>query len=188
MFSAEGRVARKAERTAAREAAQAAHQQRRDTKLELKDYVKTNRALASYNGVHVYPDRIIRLPHMLSSGNFGATPECRPIAGVTATVQEMLSPRRMDRKTDARRGVIVIDGPDFQWRVMYDPNTFNAGLIRKFCEVVNTAGRKDSPAQAAAATQPGDPIDQLRRLAELRDAGIVTQAEFEAKKASLLAQ
>jgi hypothetical protein len=29
-------------------------------------------------------------------------------------------------------------------------------------------------------------MDQLRKLAELRDAGVVTEAEFEAKKTELL--
>jgi hypothetical protein len=33
-----------------------------------------------------------------------------------------------------------------------------------------------------------DPIDQLRRLGELRDAGIVTEAEFAAKKAEILSR
>jgi hypothetical protein len=40
------------------------------------------------------------------------------------------------------------------------------------------------PAEPSA--EAADPIDQLRRLGELRDAGVVTQAEFEAKKAALL--
>lgn len=33
-----------------------------------------------------------------------------------------------------------------------------------------------------------DAIDQLRKLAELRDAGVLTPAEFEAKKAEILAR
>lgn len=37
-------------------------------------------------------------------------------------------------------------------------------------------------------TQPVDPTDQLRKLAELRDAGILTDEEFAAKKAQLLAR
>jgi hypothetical protein len=41
-----------------------------------------------------------------------------------------------------------------------------------------------APPQVAAA----DPIEQLRKLGELRDAGIVTDAEFEAKKADLLSR
>jgi hypothetical protein len=40
-----------------------------------------------------------------------------------------------------------------------------------------------SPAPAAA-----DPIEQLRRLAELRDQGVLTEEEFRAKKAKLLAE
>lgn len=39
-----------------------------------------------------------------------------------------------------------------------------------------------------AATNPADPIEQLKRLGELRDAGVVTPEEFEAKKAELLAR
>jgi len=43
--------------------------------------------------------------------------------------------------------------------------------------------------QAAPALAAGpDVIDQLRKLSELRDAGVVTSAEFEAKKAELLAR
>jgi hypothetical protein len=49
-----------------------------------------------------------------------------------------------------------------------------------------------TPATPAApgTTSPGavDPIDQLRRLGELRDAGIVTEQEFAAKKAEMLAR
>jgi hypothetical protein len=42
------------------------------------------------------------------------------------------------------------------------------------------------PAPAAPAQPAQDPIEQLRRLGELRDAGIVTPEEFAAKKAELL--
>ena len=40
------------------------------------------------------------------------------------------------------------------------------------------------PGPAAA----GDPIDQLRRLGELRDAGVLTEDEFAAKKAEILSR
>jgi hypothetical protein len=40
------------------------------------------------------------------------------------------------------------------------------------------------PAVAHAPTI--DPMDQLRKLAELRDSGVVTEAEFQAKKRQLL--
>jgi Bacterial PH domain/Short C-terminal domain len=49
---------------------------------------------------------------------------------------------------------------------------------------------KDEPsAPAPVADAPGaqaDPLDQLKKLGELRDAGILTPEEFEAKKAALL--
>jgi hypothetical protein len=44
------------------------------------------------------------------------------------------------------------------------------------------ANHQQRPATGASP----DPIDQLRRLAELRDKGIVTTAEFDAKKKQLL--
>ena len=51
---------------------------------------------------------------------------------------------------------------------------------------VNTAGRVAAIADAPVTTEViPDSLDQLRKLAELRDAGIVTAEEFEAKKAKL---
>lgn len=45
------------------------------------------------------------------------------------------------------------------------------------------------PAPAAAAPAPAqtDPIAQLKELAELKEAGVLTQAEFDAQKAKILA-
>lgn len=58
----------------------------------------------------------------------------------------------------------------------------NAGQVDQFVGLVRSrAGQRPS----AAPTQ-ADPMDQLRKLAELRDAGIVSPAEFEAKKSQLL--
>ncbi|MCA1707048.1 MAG: SHOCT domain-containing protein [Actinobacteria bacterium] len=197
----EGRAAFAAkhpERAAAWEAAKAARQQSKDHTRGLKDYVAANRAIASYNGVHVYPDRIIRLPNL--AGGMFIEPESRPIAGVSATVEETgaVSSRSTltrsmapglhgwQKKTDDRKGFVVVDGPDFQWQVSYSPQ-MDLGGARKFAAAVTTAGRQAAPRPAGTA-QPMDPADQLRKLAELRDGGIVTQEEFEAKKAQLLAQ
>ncbi|WP_334483305.1 SHOCT domain-containing protein [Micromonospora sp. CPCC 205711] len=44
------------------------------------------------------------------------------------------------------------------------------------------------PAAPTAAPAPVDPIAQLRQLGELRDAGILTEEEFAAKKAEILAR
>jgi Short C-terminal domain len=54
--------------------------------------------------------------------------------------------------------------------------------VREHVENYITA-RHATPARASA--QP-DIADQIRKLAELRDAGILTSEEFEAKKADLL--
>jgi Short C-terminal domain len=43
-----------------------------------------------------------------------------------------------------------------------------------------TSASESAPAQAA------DPIVQLQKLGELRDAGVLTEEEFSAKKAAIL--
>jgi hypothetical protein len=44
----------------------------------------------------------------------------------------------------------------------------------------------EDPAQSAAAPA-ADPIEQLKELGELRDKGVLTEEEFTAQKAKLLA-
>ena len=64
-------------------------------------------------------------------------------------------------------------------------------------EVVRVVGRMAVPpplqpalaaSRSAAATPPPDPdvLEQLRKLWDLRQTGVLTDAEFEAKKAELL--
>jgi predicted Zn-dependent peptidase len=50
--------------------------------------------------------------------------------------------------------------------------------------IANMQGTPTSPAPASAS-QP-DYIEELQRLASLRDSGIITNEEFEAKKQQLL--
>jgi hypothetical protein len=45
-----------------------------------------------------------------------------------------------------------------------------------------------APPSAAAPAPAADPLERLNKLGELRAAGVLTDAEFEAKKAELLAQ
>ena len=47
-------------------------------------------------------------------------------------------------------------------------------------------GQYQEAAPAAAAPAP-DPLDQLKQLGELKAAGVLTDAEFEAQKAKVLA-
>lgn len=63
----------------------------------------------------------------------------------------------------------------------------NQGEVKDF---VDTVKRRISDAHTAPvpASTSGtvDPVDQLRRLGELHQAGVITQAEFEAKKKEIL--
>ncbi len=59
-----------------------------------------------------------------------------------------------------------------------------AGMIRERADQAH----HHAPAPAAAAAETPDVIGQIQRLGELRDAGILTVEEFEAKKAELLAK
>jgi Short C-terminal domain len=43
-----------------------------------------------------------------------------------------------------------------------------------------------APAPAPAQAPPPDPIEQLTRLGELRDSGVLTEEEFAAQKAKIL--
>ncbi|GAB2987630.1 hypothetical protein GCM10027184_45770 [Saccharothrix stipae] len=68
------------------------------------------------------------------------------------------------------------------------------GMNKKDGKQIADAVRNRLSSQSAPATQPvatstePDVFEQLRKLGELRDAGIVTAGEFEAKKRELLAR
>jgi Short C-terminal domain len=47
-------------------------------------------------------------------------------------------------------------------------------------------GSAPEPEPAAAAAPAPDPLAQLKQLGELRDQGVLTDAEFEAQKAEIL--
>jgi hypothetical protein len=48
-------------------------------------------------------------------------------------------------------------------------------------------GQYQEPAPAAAAAPAADPLEQLKQLGELKASGVLTDAEFEAQKAKILA-
>jgi hypothetical protein len=52
--------------------------------------------------------------------------------------------------------------------------------LRDMLDAAVAAGNSSAP------TATIDPMDQLRKLADLRDSGVVTEAEFQAKKRQLL--
>jgi hypothetical protein len=58
-------------------------------------------------------------------------------------------------------------------------------VARQFRALKQRTGPPASAVVAAAAEQP-DPLEQIRKLSELRDAGVLTPEEFKTKKADLL--
>jgi hypothetical protein len=44
-----------------------------------------------------------------------------------------------------------------------------------------------APAEPAAAPATTDPLERLKTLGELKESGVLTEAEFEAQKAKILA-
>jgi hypothetical protein len=65
-----------------------------------------------------------------------------------------------------------------------------ANRCRQLIDLLRAQGILDKfeGSKAAAPSTAGDPVAQISKLAELRDAGILTEAEFQAKKAELLAR
>lgn len=54
--------------------------------------------------------------------------------------------------------------------------------------IANSRNKKAADQQVASVQQPaaGDAVEEIKKFAELRDQGILTDAEFEAKKKQLL--
>jgi hypothetical protein len=77
----------------------------------------------------------------------------------------------------------MITGPNFPWAVKVEPmmSTFARDFAAKVTRAGNAAAARArrSPVPAQRPTAPSA-MDELRKLAELRDAGIVTPQEFEA--------
>lgn len=53
-------------------------------------------------------------------------------------------------------------------------------------QTVTDADREEATTQQSPAGAPASDLDQLERLAKLRDDGVLTQEEFEAKKQQIL--
>lgn len=65
----------------------------------------------------------------------------------------------------------------------WEPATEGVARLRSLIAV---AQPMTASAQASASPPSVDPITQLKQLGELRDAGVLTPAEFESKKAEIL--
>jgi len=208
-----GREQRKAERQDARAQRRAealgrvaeAKQNRDDLKLYVKEHRRER--IAEFSGIHLFPDRIIRLPSMTTAGsltNLVADAGSFPVGGVKAVVDQVgeVSARTTltrtlvpgahgwQKKVDNRECFLTITGPEFQWVLTVDQGL--AGQAGQFAAKVTGAGgaAAQGASEAVAPVDPSAPqlsaADEVRELAELRDAGVVTPEEFDNAKARLL--
>ena len=84
------------------------------------------------------------------------------------------------------------------WYDQADPETWmyatvddeegRASIRQMFGAAAETMTGIGDPRAASAAAPAPDPIEQIKQLSGLRDAGAITDAEFEQKKAELLSQ
>jgi hypothetical protein len=74
--------------------------------------------------------------------------------------------------------------------VTVDDDQGRATVVQMFGDAFGAdgsgVGLPAAPQAAPAAAPAADPLDQLKKLGELRDAGVLSDAEFAAKKAELL--
>jgi hypothetical protein len=107
------------------------------------------------------------------------------VIGATARVDQSGS-KRIFR--DTRQVFLTIEGPRVDISVsLQSKNALVVGHARKFAATINKLAQQQTPATAPAPAPAEVSIpDQLGKLAELRDRGVLTEAEFEAKKTELL--
>jgi hypothetical protein len=97
-----------------------------------------------------------------------------PVVTMTAADQRRAMDERRSAVVEANRALAA-------WK--RDPSDPSLAALEAANERLRATGA-GVPIEGQAA--PDDPIDQIRRLAELRDQGAITPEEFEAKKRELL--
>ncbi len=106
------------------------------------------------------------------------------VIGATARVDQSGS-KRVFR--DTRQAYLTIEGPQVAIaQKLTSTGGMSVNLARKFAAQVNKLAAAHQPTAPAASAVNESIPDQIRKLAELRDQEILTNDEFEAKKAELL--
>jgi membrane protein YdbS with pleckstrin-like domain len=142
-------------------------------------FVVTSNRVVHRTGVLAKQGVEIPLPR-INNINFGQTIWERVIGAGDLEI-ESAGERGVSKFTDVRH-------PDAVQQVIYRQMEAN-DRARAFGGRPEGAGSGPAPAAAAPAPSPSAPpsvAEQIRELAELRDQGLITAAEFEAKKAELL--
>jgi hypothetical protein len=138
----------------------------------------TQAGLGTYR---VYEDGTIEREYWTPTGREVST---ESIIGATARI-ERTGARMLFR--DSRQAFLTIQGPHVAVSVRINNYVNVAAAVQRFAAQVNELAQQLAPASAAAGIEVSIP-DQIGKLAELRDKGVITDEEFEAKKAELLEQ
>ena len=80
---------------------------------------------------------------------------------------------------------ISFDGNHGLFQV-YPGSNSNFKPVKTLIEMHQKTGASAAPAPAAAASNEADPLDRLEKLGRLLEQGILTQEEFDKKKAEIL--
>jgi hypothetical protein len=88
---------------------------------------------------------------------------------------------------DSRQLFFIVEHPE--WSIFQEVGPELEAVVREVAVSINRAASQLSRnTPAIAANQADDPLERLRKLGELRDSGVITDEEFEKKKAELLEQ
>jgi hypothetical protein len=152
--------------------------------------------------------RVLGFPMQVDKFSMGVELDVFPPAGgdpykvqyvfATARMKTMLSigmevpvkvmdddPNAIAVQWDALKGSIAASGGDMAVAMQ--------GIQNTYAGTADAAGRAylaekaDADAKAAQDAAAHDPTERLKKLSQLKDAGLVTDEEFEAKKAEILA-
>lgn len=169
-----------------------------DEKDETVDLPKSPRhpPVGAFADALLYDDRLIDVKHnagwplttavtakVETAGNLSITEKDRLIGWgeriVTADVRELY---------------VSIDGPDWYYLIPVNPQ-FGA-QARAFTQLVNLMARSSGQPASSSPSEPAgdeperkrDRLDRLTQLADLRRDGVLTDEEFQAEKARILAE
>jgi hypothetical protein len=87
---------------------------------------------------------------------------------------------------DFRELYLIVEAADWAITLAVDPD--HGVAARQFAQIVNQRARELAPAKPPQEHPVGDVLDRLERLTRLRDAGSLSDAEFESQKAAVLGQ
>lgn len=102
----------------------------------------------------------------------------------TVTPLAVLGQKKMT--SDTRQCFLVIEGRG--WAITRSLALDHEAAARNFAAKVNAAATVGEPADATGAAPAIDLTEQIKKLAALKEQGILTEEEFAAKKAELLAR